>query len=181
MRIYWFFIWINLNPLHPRKLCAKLGWNWLWTFISPWKRAGPFIWTNLNSLHPRKLCAKFGWNWINGSGEEDFLILSIYFHYFVIISPWKRARPFIWTNLNPLYPRKLCAKFGWNWPSGSGEEDENVKSLRHRRQRRRTTDKFWSEKLTWAFGSGKLKMATRLVLHVEAPQNVIILRLCVWV
>ena len=21
----------------------------------------------------------------------------------------------------------LCAKFGWNWPSGSGEEDENVK------------------------------------------------------
>ena len=20
----------------------------------------------------------------------------------------------------------LCAKFGWNWPSGSGEEDENV-------------------------------------------------------
>ena len=23
----------------------------------------------------------------------------------------------------------LCVKFGWNWPSGSGEEDENVKSL----------------------------------------------------
>ena len=23
----------------------------------------------------------------------------------------------------------LCAKFGWNWPSGSGKEDENVKSL----------------------------------------------------
>ena len=54
----------------------------------------------------------------------------------------------------------LCAKFGWNWPSGSGEEDENVKSLRQRQrqQRRRTTDKFWSEKLTWAFGSGELKM-----------------------
>ena len=30
---------------------------------------------------------------------------------------------FIWTNLNPLHPRMLCAKFGWNWPSGSGEED----------------------------------------------------------
>ncbi len=24
----------------------------------------------------------------------------------------------------------LCAKFGWNWPSGSGEEVENVKNLR---------------------------------------------------
>ena len=26
---YWFFIWRNLNPLHPRMLCAKFGWNWL--------------------------------------------------------------------------------------------------------------------------------------------------------
>ena len=25
-------------------------------------------------------------------------------------------------------------KFGWNWPSGSGEEDENVKSLQTGRQ-----------------------------------------------
>ena len=92
----------------------------------------------------------------------------MYFHYFVITSPWKRAGPFIWTNLNPLHPRMLCAKFGWNWLSGSGEEDENVRSLRRQRQQRqqqqrlqrrqrRTTDKFWSEKLTWAFGSGELK------------------------
>ena len=82
----------------------------------------------------------------------------MYFRYFVIISPWKRAGPCIGTNLNPLHPRMLCAKFGWNWPSGSGEEDENVKSLRQRQrqQRRRTTDKFWSERLTWAFGSGEL-------------------------
>ena len=32
------------------------------------------------------------------------------------------------------HPRLLCAKFGWNWPSGSGEEDENVKSLQTDRQ-----------------------------------------------
>ena len=51
----------------------------------------------------------------------------IYFRYFLIISPWKGAGSFIWTNLNPLHPRMLCAKFGWNWPSGSEEEDENVK------------------------------------------------------
>ena len=68
----------------------------------------------------------------------------MYFRHFVIISPWKRAGPFIWTNLNPLHPRMLCAKFDWNWPSGSGE-DENVKSLQTDRQtdgrtdRRRTT------------------------------------------
>ena len=81
------------------------------------------IWRNLNPLHPRILCAKFGWNWFSGSGEEDFLISSMYFHNFVNIFPWKRAGPFNWTNLNPLHPRMHCAKFGWNWPSGSGEED----------------------------------------------------------
>ena len=47
----------------------------------------------------------------------------MYFRYFVIISPWKRAGSFIWTNLNPIHPRMLCVKFGWNWLSGSGEED----------------------------------------------------------
>ena len=26
-------------------------------------------------------------------------------------------------NLNPLHPGMLCTKFGWNWLSGSGEED----------------------------------------------------------
>ena len=97
--------------------------------ISPWKRAGPFIWTNLNPLHPRMLCAKFSWNWHSGPGEKDFIILSMYFHYFVIISPWKRAGPFIWTNLNPLHPRMLCAKFSWNWLSGSGEEDFLILSM----------------------------------------------------
>ena len=104
----------------------------------------------------------------------------MYFHYFVIISPSKRVEPFIWTNLNPLHPRMLCAKFGWNWLSGhgSGEEDEYMKSLRQQRQRlqrlqrrqrrqRRTTDKFWSEKLTWAFGSGELKTGILKVLVVN--------------
>ena len=146
MSIYWFFIWRNLNPLHPRMLCAKIGWNWLsgsgeedflissmyfqyFIIISTWKKAGPFVWTNLNSLHPRMLCAKFGWNWLSGSGEEDFFVSSMNFYYFVIISPRKRAGLFIWTNLNPLYQRMLCAKFGWNWPSGSREEDFLISSM----------------------------------------------------
>ena len=47
----------------------------------------------------------------------------------MIISPWKREGPFIW-----------IFRF-FNWPSGSGEEDENVKSLQTNGQtdRRRTT------------------------------------------
>ena len=31
--------------------------------------------------------------------RRRFLKLSIYFHYFITISPWKRAWPFIWTNM----------------------------------------------------------------------------------
>ena len=77
--------------------------------ISPWERAGPFIWTKLNPLHPMMLCAKFGWNWPSGSGEKDFKISSMSFHYFVIISPWERAGPFIWTKRESPSPKDaLC-------------------------------------------------------------------------
>ena len=71
------------------------------------------------------LCAKFSWNWLSGSGEEDFLKgVNVFIHYFVIISSWKRADHFTWTNMNPaLHPRMLCSKFGWDWLSGSGEKD----------------------------------------------------------
>ena len=93
--------------------------------ISPWKRVGAFIWTNLNSLHPRMHCAKFCWNRPSGSGEENFLILSMYFFYLVIISPWKGAGSFIWTNLYPLHPRMHCV----NWYGGSGEEDFLILSI----------------------------------------------------
>ena len=66
------------------------------------------------------LCAKFGRNWLSGSGEEFFLISSMYFHYFIMISPLKRAGPFIWTKLNTLHPRMHCCKFWlklaqWFW------------------------------------------------------------------
>ena len=59
--------------------------------------------------------------------KNFFLFSSIYFRYFAIISPWKRAGSFFFlTNLNPFHPRVLSVKFEWNWLSGFGE-DENVK------------------------------------------------------
>ena len=97
------FIWTNLSPHYPRIHCAIFGWNWpcgsgedfliSWMYfrnfviISPWKRAGTFIWTILKPLHRRMHCFDFGWNWPCGSGGEDFWISSMYFRYFVIISP----------------------------------------------------------------------------------------------
>ena len=123
--------------------------------IFPKKRAWPFIWTNLNLLHPRMLCAKFGWNWPSGFWRRGFFLNSVnVFSLFRNYLPLEKGEA--------LHPRMLFAKFGWNWTSGSGEEDENVKSLRHwqRQRRRRSTDKFWSEELTWAFGSGELKRSS---------------------
>ena len=125
-------LWTNLNPIHPRMLCAKFGWNWssdsgeedflissmyfrYFVIISPWKRAGP-TWISFTRRCILPSLVEIG-------SVVLFKILSMYFYYLVIISPWKREGPFIWTKLNPLHPRLLCAKFGWNWPSGSGEED----------------------------------------------------------
>ena len=70
------------------------------------------------------LCARFGWHCPIGSRKRRF-ISSMYFgyKYFVIISPWIRMRPHIFINFNLPYPRILFAKFSWNWPIGSREED----------------------------------------------------------
>ena len=60
----------------------------------------------LKNMHPS---VKFGWNWSSGSGEEYLYISSIYFCYFIFISPQKARGPSIWKKMNPLYPQiVLC-------------------------------------------------------------------------
>ena len=85
------FIWMKLNPIYLRMLCAEIGSVALekkifkfrkcffhyFIIISPWKRAGPLIWTNLNQFYPRMLCAKFGWNWPSG-GEKKMNMWKVY-------------------------------------------------------------------------------------------------------
>ena len=71
---------------------------------------------------------------------------------FAIISPWKRMLPFIWTNLNSLHPKMLCANCCLNWPCGSGEKDEIVKCS----QTVRWTDD-GKEEIRKALFSGRLK------------------------
>ena len=141
--------------------------------ISPWKRAGPFIWTNLNSLYPRMLFAKFGWNWLSGSGEDFFNFVNVFSLSRNSLPLEKGGGLHLKKNLHSLHPRMLCAKLCWNWPSGFGGEDENVKSLqkeRDRRTDRQTKDDTWSEKLTWAFSSSELniwkKNIARLTWHM---------------
>ena len=49
---------------------------------------------------------------------EDFLKFVNVFLLFLNLLPLEKT----WTNMNPLHPIMLCAKFVWNWPCGSGEE-----------------------------------------------------------
>ena len=69
-----------------------------------WKRPWTFIWTNLNSFHLRMFYAKFKWHIGPLVLEKILKIVLMNFRYFVIVSPKKRARPFIltfkqtWTN-----------------------------------------------------------------------------------
>ena len=63
------------------------------------------------------LYVMFSWYWSCTSEVENFQIFSIYFYYFAIFSPWGMVWAFICKMLNFTYPRMLCAKFGWNWPS----------------------------------------------------------------
>ena len=53
----------------------------------------------------------------------------MYFYNFAIFFPFEGCDPSF------LFPKNmLCEKFGWNCPSGSGKQDENVKSLQTDRQ-----------------------------------------------
>ena len=120
-----FQVWLKLAQWFRRRFffnfinVFSLFCNYL-----PLEKAGFLHFNKLESPSPKDaLCQVWlklaQWFW----GRRTFWISSMYFRYFIIISPWRRVGPFIWTNLNPLHPRMLCAKFGWNWPSGTGEED----------------------------------------------------------
>ena len=113
----------------------------------------------------------------------------MYFRYFTtcIISPWKKAQPFIRTYLNSLHPRIVCVKFSWNWPIDSISNLERAwhfirtnlnDALCQVRLKLpcwlwRRGWKWWKlsqqeqtnsiKKLTWAFSSGiKLKTCQKL-------------------
>ena len=87
---------------------------------SPCRRAWFFIFKKNWFSYPRMLYARFGWNW-HWSTEVEKNSNKIYFYYFAVISPWGRMWAFICIYLNFIYPRMLCTKFGWNWPSSFKE------------------------------------------------------------
>ena len=53
-----------------------------------------------------------------------------------------------------LYPWIIYAKFGWNWPCGSGEEDKDMKSLQKKQTKGQQAIAIWKanviSQLMWA-------------------------------
>ena len=138
-------------------LCAKFGWNWLVGSREDFNHRQCIFTILLLSPLGKERGPSFEQTWITftqvcfvpslveiGSvvlEKKTFLISSMYFHYVIIISPLGRAWSFILTNLNFLSLRDTLCQVWLHWPSGSGEEDENVKRLQTdgRTDRRRTT------------------------------------------
>ena len=107
--------------------------------------------------------------------KKIFKFRQSIFRYFVIISFWERAWPFIWTNLNPLQPMMLCAKFGWNWPLLWFWRWKCEKFKPTLTMRTATTDngQILIRKAHLSHGSGDLKISCRqgfiLIFTVQYP------------
>ena len=78
-----------------------------------------------------------------------------------------------WTNLGPYPQRMIPTKFGWNLPTGSGEEDENVKSLRTTHDARRTTD---DGRRTTDAGQKRMAIAHLSILLRWAKKKMVLVR-----
>jgi hypothetical protein len=82
---------------------------------------------NLEFPYPKDDLYQVWLNWSAGSRDKAVWKFSVYFYSFAIISPWNTGLSFICTILHLLYLKVICAKFGYKWRCGSGEEVENVK------------------------------------------------------
>lgn len=89
----------------------------------------------LESLLLKNILCLVRLKWLSCSEEEEFKKFLMYFHHVCrYFSSSIRAWHFIWSKLNPLYPRilKLCAKFVWNW---GGEDKREILQRQNDRQR----------------------------------------------
>ena len=124
--------------------------------ISPWKRAGSFIWTNMNSLLTKDtLCQDWlklaQWFW-----RRRFLNFVNLFLLFLNYLRLEKAEALHLNKLEfPLHKdalRQVWLKLvQWFWRRWKCEKFTTK------------TDKFWSGKLTWAFGEDELKKVTYML------------------
>ena len=110
-------IHMNVNSLHPRIPWTKFYCNFnivnvfsLFHDYLPFKKSVPFIWTTLNSLHQRHNQGGF----VPSLDKISPVVLILFVDNLFSLFRNKECG-----YINPLHPRMFCAKFDWNWPSGS--------------------------------------------------------------
>ena len=108
------------------KIWSKQFHNFL--IISPSKKWGLHLY-KLESTLPKDASWQVWLKLAQWFWRRRFLNFVNIFLLFCYYLPLGKGIVLCWTNLNPLHPRMLCTKFDLNWHSGSGEEEENVKSL----------------------------------------------------
>ena len=85
------------------------------------------------SLKDANNCTKFVWNWPSSSGEgefKNFVNVFLLFHNYL---PLEKGMTLCFNKIESSSPTQgcFCVKFGWNWLSVSGEDD-NVKENKDR-------------------------------------------------
>ena len=83
----------------------------------------------LESISPKNVFAKIDWNSACSSWEEDFFkVVNVLIFKFLLFLE-KSVALYLKKKLNALISMMHCGRFSKNF-SGSGEEDETVKSLK---------------------------------------------------
>ena len=118
-----------------------------------WLKLVRWFWRIRLKFWMRMLCAKLSWHWPSGSGEEDFTILLMYRHYFVIISLEKGHDHWIPFTQGCFVPSLV--------EIGPVVLEKKMKMRKVYRQMdeqmdRQMKDNRQSKKLTWVFSSGNL-------------------------
>ena len=87
---------VEIGPVVLEKKIFKIGQCiFAISFLSPLRKGrGPSLEQTWIPITQRMLCAKFGWNWLSGFGEEDFLILLMYFSLFRNYLPLEKGGAF---------------------------------------------------------------------------------------
>ena len=121
-------------------------------YYLPLERSGVLHFNESKSFYPENALSQ-GWlklaQWF---WRKRFLNFVNIFSLFCYYLPLEKGMVLHLKNLNPLHPRMLCAKFGWNWPSGRKCKKFMIKK-----------EKLWSEVLTWPFGSGEVKKKSNII------------------
>ena len=130
----WHLIPKFVNSHYLRILCAKFGWYRLtvvnaFSSCGQYPPLGKFIAFKFNKFEFP--LSKNTWSCLDEIGllvlEKIFKRWCQYIFNMLLLSSLNKGKVlYLKKNLNPLNPKMFCAKFGWNWPSGSGEEVVNV-------------------------------------------------------